>query len=244
MVARGTILNTITVAVGAGVGLLLGQSIPESYSSIVLTGLGLITLGLGLRLFLLSKNVLVVAASIALGGILGVALGFQSGIEAFGDWCRAFLGASDSGTFVEAVVAPSVLFCVGPMTLLGCLEDALEDKIDLLAVKSTMDGFAAMLFAVRLGPGVLVSAVVVLVVQGVITLLGARLKPFAENEELIQEASAAGGAMMMAIGIGLLELKKIPVANFLPALVLAPLFVLAGQKWRRTRGPALPTDTR
>ena len=136
-------------------------------------------------------------------------------------WAKANLGGT--GRFTEAIVATSILFCVGPMTLLGCIQDGLEGKSDLLALKSTMDGIAAVFFAAAMGPGVLVTAVVVLVFQGAITLAAGRLRKFAENASAVAEMSAAGGAILLATGFGLLGIKTLPTANFLPALVLAPL---------------------
>jgi len=218
---KGTLLNTATVAGGAALGLAIGSQVPQSYMDLALAGLGLVTLGTGIRLFLKGENILATAIAVALGGIIGLALGFQSGLEMFAEWAKANLGGT--GRFTEAIVATSILFCVGPMTLLGCIQDGLEGKSDLLALKSTMDGIAAVFFAAAMGPGVLVTAVVVLVFQGAITLAAGRLRKFAENASAVAEMSAAGGAILLATGFGLLGIKTLPTANFLPALVLAPL---------------------
>ncbi len=222
---RGTLLNTSTVLVGSTLGLLIGSSLSAELQSIVLSGLGLITICMGIKLFLGSKNILIVAAALLIGGIIGTLLHLEGGIDAFGDWAKQAFGGQGSATFTEGVVTASILFCVGPMTLMGCLQEAIEGKIELIAIKSTLDGFAALFLTVALGPGVLVSAGVVLIVQGTLTLLGSRLKRFAENESLMAEASAVGGPILLAIGLGLLEIKKIPTANYLPALALAPCFV-------------------
>jgi uncharacterized membrane protein YqgA involved in biofilm formation len=229
----GTLLNTATVIVGSLIGIAAGNTIPDSYKGLVLSGLGLVTMGLGVKLFLQSKNILVVAASIALGGMLGMAIGIQAGIESFAEWARASLGGD--GNFVEGLVTASVLFCIGPTTLLGCIQDGLERKIDLLALKSTMDGFAAMFFAAALGWGVFVSAAVVLVFQGALTLAARPLRPLAHDEDLLAEVSGSGGVMMLAIGLGLLEVKKLPVADFLPAIFIAPLLVGIGRAVSRRK---------
>jgi uncharacterized membrane protein YqgA involved in biofilm formation len=221
---RGTLLNTVTVAAGSLVGLGIGRFLPIELKSIVLSGLGLITIGMGIKLFLGSKNVLIVAAALLIGGIIGTLFHIQGGINSFGDWSKQVFGGQGSATFTEGVVTSSILFCVGPMTLMGCLQEAIEGRIELIAIKSTLDGFAALFLTVALGPGVLLSAGVVLIVQGVLTLLGSRLKKMADNESLIAEANAVGGPILLAIGIGLLEIKRIPAANYLPALVFAPLF--------------------
>jgi len=230
---KGTLLNTVTVAVGATAGALLGDHVPLAYKTIVLSGLGLVTMGIGVKLFLQSKNIPVVAAAIALGGIVGTAIGIQNGIEAFGLWAKGAVGGG--GQFVEAVVTSSVLFCVGPTTLLGCIQDGLEGKIELLALKSTMDMFAAMFLAATLGWGVLLSAAVVLVFQGALTLLALPLRPLANDEALLAEVSGTGGAMMLAIGLSLLEIKQLPTANYLPAIFIAPALIALGRRFTRKR---------
>jgi len=230
---RGTLLNTATVAVGSLIGIAAGSAIPESYREIVLSGLGLVTMGLGIKLFLESRNILVVAAAIALGGMLGMLIGIQTGIESIADWAKSSIGGD--GNFVEGMVTASVLFCVGPTTLLGCIQDGLEKKIDLLALKSTLDFFAAMFLAATLGWGVLLSAVVVLVFQGALTLAARWLRLLANDEPLLAEVSGAGGIMMLAIGLGLLEIKKLPVADFLPAIFLAPLMIGIGRALARRK---------
>lgn len=227
---RGTLLNTATVLVGALIGLVLGQVIPESYQSIVMGGIGLATFAIGIKMFLDSKNVLIVIASIVLGGVIGLALGIHAGVDAFSRWAQEYFGAGSSSTFAEAVLTTSVLFCVGPLTLLGCMQDALEGKIELLAVKSLMDGFAAIIFAAALGPGVLVTAGVVLVFQGLLTLFASPLRRVLHDDRAIAEATAVGGVMLMMIGLNLVQARlgrfgeaDIPTANYLPGLLFAPL---------------------
>ncbi|MBC8066337.1 MAG: DUF554 domain-containing protein [Chlorobia bacterium] len=224
---RGTLLNTATVAVGSTIGALAGNQIPDSYKELVLSGLGLVTIGLGVKLFLQSKNVLIVAAAISLGGMLGMAIGIQGGIESFADWAKGALGGE--GRFAEGLVTASVLFCIGPTTILGCLQDGLEKKIELLALKSTLDLFAAMFLAASMGWGVLLSAAVVLVFQGALTLAAKPLRPLAQDQDLLAEVSGTGGIMMIAIGLSLLEIKKLPTADFLPAISLAPVMVVVGR---------------
>jgi uncharacterized membrane protein YqgA involved in biofilm formation len=116
------------------------------------------------------------------------------------------------------------------MTLLGCIQDGLEGKSDLLALKSTLDGIGAVFFAATLGPGVLVTALVILVFQGILTWLAKPLSAISKDEDLLAEATGAGGAIMLAIGFSLTGIKSIPTAHYLPALFLAPLFVVAGRR--------------
>jgi uncharacterized protein len=226
---RGTLLNTATVAGGALVGLAMRNVIPASWQPVAMSGIGLVVVALGVRMFLPSRNVLAVTMAMAVGGILGTILGLQHLLVVFADWARTALGGA--GRFSEAVVTTSVLFCVGPMTLLGCLEDGLEGKIDLLKIKSTLDGVGAVFFAATLGPGVLVTAGIVLVVQGALTLSAKSLRGFANDEALLAEATAVGGIMMIATALGILELKSLPVADYLPALAIAPIVVAVGRRW-------------
>lgn len=234
---RGTLLNTATVVAGATAGLLAGRGVPDSYQSIALSGLGLVTFGMGMKLFFKSRNVLVPAISVALGGVVGLALGIHSGIDAFASWSKSQMGG-DVGKFNEGLLTAFVLFCIGPMTLLGCIQDALEKKIELLALKSTMDGIAAFFLAAAFGVGVLISAIPLLIFQGALTLLARPLRPFAEDSALIDETSAAGGAILMAIALGLLSIKDLHSANYLPALLLSPLVALGFRKIERKRPPS------
>lgn len=223
---RGTLLNTATVAAGACLGLLAGKLIPGSYKDVALSGLGLVTCGLGIKMFLKSHNALVAAISVAVGGILGLAIGIHAGIDQFSEWARTHMGG-EAGRFNEGLITSFVLFCIGPMTLLGCIKDGLEGDIELLALKSTMDGIGAVFLAAAFGAGVLVTAGLILVFQGGLTLLARPLKPLAQNPILLDELSASGGAILLGIGIGLIGIKDLHTANYLPALFLAPMVALA-----------------
>lgn len=226
---RGTLLNTATVAVGASIGLAAGSFVPESYEHVALEGLGLVASLIGVKLFFEGKNAVITAAAIALGGLAGAVIGIAPALDWLAEWTRQRLGGH--GHFNEGLITTSVLFCVGPMTLLGCLQDGIEGQIELLAIKSTMDGIAAIFFAAALGPGVLVTALVVLVVQGTITLCARPLQRIAQDPDLIGAASAVGGALMLGIGLGLLGIKKMRMETYLPALVLAPAFAALARRF-------------
>ncbi len=228
---RGTLLNTATVAVGALSGMALGHGIPSDFQQVALSGLGLVVCLIGVKMFFQSKNAVIVIAAMSLGGILGAALHISPGLELFAETARQRFGGG--GTFNEGLITASVLFCVGPMTLLGCLQDGIEGKIELLAVKSTLDGIAAFFLAATLGSGVLVTALVVLLVQGTLTLAARPLQSFAKDEKLVAEATAVGGALMLGIGLGLLNIGKLSMATYLPSLVLAPAFALVAQKFEK-----------
>lgn len=225
---RGTLLNTATVTVGALIGGTIGTSIPESYKEVALHGIGLVCIGIGISMFLRAKNPLIAAASVAFGGILGLWLGIDAGIGSLAEWSKEHLGGKGTSTFSEGMVSSFVLFCVGPMTLLGCLQDGLEAKIDLLAVKSTMDGISAVFLAATSGRGVLVTAALLFLLQGALTLLARFLAPLARNEAALAELSAAGGAILIGTGFGLLDIANLHTANYLPAIFIAPgLAILA-----------------
>ena len=232
-IPKGTLLNTATVAIGATIGVLFGKGLAVSYHDLALAALGLVTVGIGIKMFLQAKNILIVAAALVMGGMLGLALGIQVGIDSFAEWAKHSLGGS--GRFTEAIVTSSVLFCVGPVTLLGCIQDGIEGKIELLAYKSLMDGVASIFLASALGPGVFVSAAVVLVIQSLITWFAKPLSPLAKDEEMLAETTASGGLILAAIGLGLLNIRKIPSANFIPALILAPLLVVGIRRFFKQR---------
>lgn len=196
--------------------------------------IGIITLVMGLKMAFETKSILAATGVFLTGGMLGLALGLPGGVDAMAEAMRRLLGGG--GRFNEGLVAASVLFCIGPMTLLGCIQDGLERKIDLLALKSTLDFFAALFMAVSLGAGVLASALVVLVFQGALTLSARALRPLADRPALMRETSALGGLILMVISLNLLELKSLPSVAFLPSLVLAP-FVAALLESRGAFGP-------
>lgn len=235
LIPRGTLLNTATVLIGGLIGWMVGAYLPGTYKDIALSGLGLVTVGLGVKMFLGTKNVLIVAGAIALGGVIGLAVGIHSGFAGLAEWAKGVFGVKDQGGFVDVMITTSVLYCVGPMTLLGCMQDRLERKIELLSLKSTMDGIAAIFFGAISGPAMLGTAAVVLVFQSLLTFAAKPLKPVGDDEEMLADLSGAGGIMLMGTGLGLLSIKALPVANYLPALVLAPLFVWIGRRFKTKR---------
>jgi uncharacterized membrane protein YqgA involved in biofilm formation len=206
---------------GGLLGLLAGSHFPIEYKSLAQSAIGLGTLAMGVKMFLATRNLLIPLGSLIAGGLLGHALGIQAGMDTLGAWARDALGGGS--TFQEAFVTTSLLYCVGPMTLLGCLEEGLEGKVHLLSVKSILDGVSSAFFAAALGAGALLSAGTVLVVQAPLTLGARRLRFLEERRAILDETSASGGLMLMAIGLGLMEIKRLPTADFLPALLLAAI---------------------
>ncbi|NLF14327.1 MAG: DUF554 domain-containing protein [Anaerolineaceae bacterium] len=228
----GTWINIAAVLVGGGLGTLLGPRLPERMRQTVLHGLGLVTLVVGIHLTTETQNILIVMGSILVGAILGewwkIDLGLEWISERLKERVSRGLGGSQMTHFTEGFVTASLVFCIGPMTILGSIADGLTGDIRLLAIKSVLDGFAALAFAASLGVGVLFSALTVLIYQGGLTLL-AGLAQSALNQTMVAEMTATGGVMILAIGLLLLDLKKIRVANLLPALLIAPLIVAALQ---------------
>jgi uncharacterized membrane protein YqgA involved in biofilm formation len=232
----GTLINFVAVLVGSFLGNFLGSRLPERLRQTVIAGLGLFTLVLGIQMFLNTKNALVVLGSLLIGAILGEWWQIEAGLERLGAWLEKKFASNESGSsgqekFVKGFLTSSLVFCIGPMAILGSIQDGLTGKFDLLAVKSTLDGFASLAFASTLGLGVAFAALPVLVYQGAITLLAHQLQPLM-TERMIAEMTATGGVLLVGIAVSsLLELKKIRVGNFLPALVIAPLLVALLTWW-------------
>lgn len=224
----GTLLNIATVLIGGTFGLLFGARLPDRVGGTVVAGLGLFTAAYGLRLFIDTQNAIVVLASLLFGGVIGEWAQIEVGLARLGEWLQSrFAKGAEGGSsrFVRGFLTASLVFCVGPMTILGSIQDGLTGDYQLLAIKSVLDGFAAMVFASTLGVGVLFSTLVILVYQGTLTLLASQAQAVF-SEAMIVEMSATGGVLLMGIAVSsLLELKPIRVGNFLPALVLAPLIV-------------------
>lgn len=229
----GTLVNVIAVLGGGALGLMLGNRLPERLKSTVISGLGLFTLAYGVVSFVGSQNQLVVLGSILIGAILGEWWQIEEGLRRLGHWLEdRFAGGGENGAenrFVRGFLTASLVFCVGPMAILGSIEDGLTGNYQTLVVKSVLDAFGAVAFASTLGVGVLFSALIILIYQGSITLLAAQVQA-GISPAMMTEMTATGGVILLAIAIGsLLELRPIRSANFLPALFLAPLLVLAFQ---------------
>lgn len=222
----GTALNTGTVLVGATLGLALGRVIPESLQQTIRIAIGLFVTVIGMQMALKTHNPLVLLVSVLVGVLIGELLKLDAGVQAIGAWAERHLSrGGEPGRVSLAFITTSLIFCVGPLTVLGSFLDGTRGDVTLLAIKSTLDGVTSIVFAATLGWGVLLSAASVLLVQGSLTLL-AFLIHAGLSDLQTAELTAAGGIAVLGIALGLLELKTIKVANFLPALVVAPL--LAG----------------
>jgi uncharacterized membrane protein YqgA involved in biofilm formation len=237
----GTLLNAVAIVVGTTVGLLVGGRMPARLQQTLTDGLGLFTLVIGAALALQpfldpatpAGNELAILAALLVGAAIGELLNLSDRLDALGDWFQSRLsrGAQPS-RISEGFVTASLVFCVGPLTILGSIQNGLTGDVQLLAVKSLLDGVASVAFAAALGAGVYLSAATVLIVQGGIAaaawLAGAGLDPSS-----IAAVSAVGGLLLLGVGLRLLEIKRVRVVNFLPALLLAPIFVALADAFRQ-----------
>lgn len=239
-IGAGTLTNVLTVLAGSGLGLLVGHRLPVRTRTLVTDALGLVTLLIAAQAAVEvgsaalsdevgdSAPVLIVLGSLALGALLGSWWRLEDRLESVGTWLQGRLAGTggDEGRarFVEGFVTSSLVFCVGPLTILGSLNEGLGNGADQLLLKSSLDAFASLAFAASFGIGVMASALSVGVVQGLLTLLGVVLGSFLPDAHLAA-ITAAGGLILVGVAIRLLDLRRIAVADLLPALVIAPVLV-------------------
>ncbi|MGH3148512.1 MAG: DUF554 domain-containing protein [Rubrobacter sp.] len=225
----GTAINVVAVLVGGGIGTLAGAKLPGAMRRTAMQAIGIVTLLVGVTNFLEFDNALVPLISVLAGLVVGEILGIEAALKRLGDYLEGRLAKGESPVS-KAFVTTSLLFCVGPLTVIGSLQDGLNGDYSLLALKSALDFIAALTFASVLGWGVLLSAGTVLIVQGSLTLGAGFLDAFVTGA-MISATTATGGVLIVGLGLGLLDLKEVRVANMLPALVFAPLLVAAAPLW-------------
>jgi uncharacterized membrane protein YqgA involved in biofilm formation len=224
----GTFINVIAILVGSALGVLFGARLPDHLKSTVIAGMGIFTGAVGMQMFLKTENALVVLGALILGAILGEWLGIEDWLQNLGKWLEKRVSGNsenNSGHFVRGFLTASVIYCTGPMAVLGSISDGLRGDYLTLSIKSVLDGFFSIALASTLGIGVAFSALPVSVYQGSISLLAAQLNAIV-SATMMNEMTATGGILLIGIGISsILELKKIRVGNFLPALIIAPMIV-------------------
>ena len=225
MFGLGTLINTATVLIGGSVGLIIGDRIPERIRTIVVQVIGLVTLGLGLGDVLKTHNMVFPLVGMVLGGIVGELLAIERRLEGLGEVIRRrFARNQEPGRFVNGFITATLLFCIGPLTILGAMQYATGETPQLYIIKGTLDGFMNVIFGAIYGVGALFSALSVFVVQGSLTLGGSALDNLL-NDRMRIELFSAGGFAVMAIGLNLLEIKKIRLGSLLPGLVITPVLV-------------------
>ena len=232
-VGVGTLVNVVAILIGSSIGIAAGSRITKKSQSLITDVLGLITaLGAASALSPLwspifesslpkGSSLLVILAAMLLGGLIGSALSLENRLDAFGENLRRRFRAAEESPFVEGFVSASLLFVIGPLAILGSVSDGMSQGIDQLVLKSSLDFFAAMAFASTLCWGVAASAIPVAIYQGFWTLIGLGLGSVLSQYQ-IDAMTICGGLMLVGIALRLLDIKKIPVANLLPALVIAP----------------------
>jgi uncharacterized membrane protein YqgA involved in biofilm formation len=214
------------VLAGTLVGVLIGPRLPEGLQKRVLAGLGLITLVIGVDLALAWRDTspLYVLGAVLLGGLAGEALGIERRLEALGDHIQRAVSSDGHSRVSEAFVTASLLFCVGPLTVVGAIQDGLTGDYDALATKSMLDGFASIALAATLGWGVAIAAATVLVIQGGLSL-GAGVFEDVLKGDALDVLTSTGGVLILGISLKLLDVADVRVGNFLPALVIGPALV-------------------
>ncbi len=220
----GTIVNALAIIGGALVGILLRKGLPERIKSTVIQGIGLTILLIGMDMALKTKNPLIIISSLVVGGIVGEVLDIEQRLENLGQWMEnKFSKTGEAGQFTKAFVSSSLIFCVGVMAIMGSLDSGLRGNNQILYAKSLLDGISSIVFASSMGIGVAVSAVPVFLYQGTITVSASMLQGIL-SADVINEMSAAGGLLILGIGLNILQIKKIKVGNLLPAIIMAVAF--------------------
>jgi uncharacterized membrane protein YqgA involved in biofilm formation len=225
----GTLINAGLVVLGSGLGVLIGDRIPEQMRITLLQVIGLVTIALGVSDAIDTRNMVFPLVGMAVGALIGEVLAIEKRLERLGErlqrrFARGAGSDGGEGKFVKGFVTASALYCIGPLTVLGAIEDASGQNPQLYIIKGSLDGFVSIMFAAMYGIGVAFSALSVLVVQGSLTLGGAGLDAVLDDR-MRTELFAAGGIAVIGIGLNLLQVTKIRLANLLPGLVLTPVLV-------------------
>jgi len=225
VIGLGTLINTATVIVGGTVGIAMGDKIPERVRVVVVQVIGMVTIGLGLSDLLKTHNMVFPLLGMVFGAVIGELLRIEDRLQGIGEFIRKrFAKRQEPGPFVTGFVTATLLFCIGPLTILGAIQDASGATPQLYIIKGTLDGFMSVILGAIHGVGVLFSAVSVFIVQGTLTLFGTRLDALL-NDRMRIELFAAGGLAVMAIGLNLLDIKKIRLGSLLPGLIITPILV-------------------
>lgn len=253
----GTLINVAAILIGGAFGMLFGARLPERTRQTVIASLGLFTAVIGIQMTFESQQILVVLGSLLIGGLLGEWLGIEDRLSSLGAWLERRFNRSEPGAasedpeqaansaspagrngsrFIRGFLTASLVYAIGPIAILGAIQDGLTGDFSLLAIKSVLDGFASLAFASSLGIGVLFSSLVIFIYQGGLTLLAGQASAVI-SPDMMAEMTAAGGVLLLGVAISsLLEIKPIRVGNLLPALVVAPLIIALltalGVQWK------------
>lgn len=221
----GTIINAAAIIVGSLIGFLIRKGIKDEYRKVVFTAAGLTSLTIGIQMALKTTHILAFALALMFGGLLGTALNVEGGVERLGERLKQRFARNSEGAFATGFLNASVLFCSGAMAIVGSFRAGTEGDYSLLLTKSVLDGFVSIIFAGAMGIGVAFAALSVFIYQGALTLLSVYIKPFV-SELMLAELTAIGGALIVMIALGLLEIKSFKTGNFLPAILIIVALVL------------------
>lgn len=225
----GTLVNTAAIIVGSLIGLLFRGGIPKKYNETVMHAIGLAVILIGLMGGLKTRELLLVIVSLAVGSLIGEFLRIEDRLDGLGRRLGGMFKNGGDG-FVTGFVTASLVYCVGAMAIVGSLESGLAGNHQTLFAKSILDGIASVIFASSFGIGVIFSAISVFVYQGTITVAAAFVKQFL-TPEVVNEMSAVGGLLILAIGINLLELRRLKIGNMLPAIFIPVFYFILRNLW-------------
>jgi len=219
----GTIVNALSILVGGIIGSLLKNKISNTYNETIMKALGLCVIIIGLKGALQVNNILLLIISLTLGSLIGEMIKIEKGIENVGTWLESKVSSRNG--LANGFVTASLVFCVGAMSIMGSLESGLSKNYSILYAKSLLDGIFAIIFSSSIGIGVCFSAISVFIYQGIITLTASLMKQFL-IASVVNEMSAVGGLLIVAIGVNMLDIKRIKVGNMLPAIFLPLLYYM------------------
>lgn len=217
----GTLTNVATVLLGSGLGIFLHNRMSSGIRDIVFQGIGLCTLVIGTDMALKLENPLVLIFSVVLGGILGQLVGLESRFEALAQLLKKKV-RSDNALFTDGLITAFLIFCVGPMTILGAFDEGIRGDATLLYTKSMLDGFTSIALASTYGMGVAFSVLPLFLYQFALTLFGQSLQDFL-SPTMVNQLTAVGGVLILGIGLNLLEIRRVNISNLLPSLLIVVL---------------------
>lgn len=220
-----TLINALAIVLGSILGLLLKKGLNKKYETAVFSAAGVVTLVIGMQMAFKSTHMLAFALALIIGGLVGTLLNVEGGILSLGEVLKRRFAKADDSSFAYGFLSASVLYCAGAMAIVGSFKAGTEGDYGILLTKSALDGFMSIIFASAMGIGVAFSALSVLVYQGILTIASVWIAPYV-SPLMLAEVTGIGGALVIMIGINLLELKKLKTGDFLPALVVTVLFVL------------------
>ena len=227
----GTIINCIAIIVGCIFGLILKEHFPKRMSAILFQGIGLVTLILGIQMAIRAKDILLIIFSLVIGGILGETIDIEKRLDYAGEKIKSlFKQVKGNEYFTEGFITTSLLYCVGSMAVMGAIEEGISGSPNILMAKSALDGISSIILSASLGVGVLFSTIPVFIYQGTITKVAFLIKDWI-TADIINEMTAVGGILIIGLSLGILEVKKIKIANLLPSLLIITILIFLKSRY-------------